>query len=42
MAGYFWDPEQSRNTSVDSRFILFIIDKFADAGHLLEEMTIVD
>ena len=42
MAGYFWDPEQSRNTSVDSRFILFIIDKFAGAGHLLDEMTIVE
>jgi len=42
MAGYFWDPEQSRNTSVDSRHILFIIEKFAGAGHLIEEMTIVD
>ena len=42
MSGYFWDPEQSRNTSVDSRYILFIIDKFAGAGHLLDEMTIVE
>jgi len=42
MAGYFWDPEQSRNTSVDSRYILFIIDKFAGAGHLLDEMTLVE
>jgi len=42
MAGYFWDPEQSRNTSVDSRYILFIIDKFGGAGYLLDEMTIVE
>ncbi len=28
--------------SVDARYILFVIDKFAGAGHLLEEMTIVD
>ncbi len=28
--------------SVDARYILFIIDKFAGAGHLIEEMTIVD
>ena len=27
--------------SVDARYILFIIDKFAGAGHLIEEMTIV-
>ncbi len=27
--------------SVDARYILFVIDKFAGAGHLIEEMTIV-
>ena len=27
--------------SVDARYILFIIDKYAGAGHLLEEMTII-
>jgi len=25
---------------VDARYVLFIIDKFAGAGYLLEEMTI--
>ncbi len=27
--------------AVDARYILFVIDKFAGAGHLVEEMTIV-
>lgn len=31
-----------RTISVDARYILFVIDKFANAGHLIEEMTIVD
>ncbi len=28
--------------NVDARYMLFIIDKFAGAGHLIEEMTIVE
>lgn len=36
-----FNPEQSRNISLDIRFALFIIDKFAGAGYLLDEMTIV-
>jgi hypothetical protein len=30
------------NISVDIRYVLFIIDKFAGAGHLIDEMTIVE
>jgi hypothetical protein len=37
-----FNPEQSRNISLDIRFALFIIDKFAGAGYLLKEMTIVE
>lgn len=37
-----FNPEQSRNISLDIRFALFIIDKFAGAGYLLDEMTIVE
>jgi len=37
-----FNPEQSRNISLDIRYALFIIDKFAGAGYLLEEMTIVE
>jgi hypothetical protein len=37
-----FNPDQSRNISLDIRFALFIIDKFAGAGYLLDEMTIID
>jgi hypothetical protein len=37
-----FNPEQSRNISLDIRYALFIIDKFAGAGYLLREMTIVE
>jgi hypothetical protein len=36
-----FNPDQSRNISLDIRYALFIIDKFAGAGYLLNEMTIV-
>jgi hypothetical protein len=37
-----FNPEQSRNISLDIRYALFLIDKFAGAGYLLEEMTIIE
>ena len=37
-----YNPEQSRNISLDIRYALFLIDKFAGAGYLLNEMTIVE
>jgi hypothetical protein len=37
-----FSPEQSRNISLDIRYALFIIDKFAGAGYLLNEMTIIE
>ena len=37
-----FNPAQSRNISLDIRYALFIIDKFAGAGYLLKEMTIVE
>jgi len=37
-----FNPDQSRNISLDIRFALFIIDKFAGAGYLLKEMTIIE
>ncbi|MDZ7634658.1 MAG: S46 family peptidase [Bacteroidales bacterium] len=36
-----YNPKQSRNISLDIRYVLFIIDKFAGAGYLIEEMTLV-
>lgn len=37
-----YSPDQSRNISLDIRYALFIIDKFAGAGYLLDEMTIIE
>jgi hypothetical protein len=37
-----YNPEQSRNISLDVRYVLFIIDKFAGAGYLLNEMKLVE
>lgn len=36
-----FNRQQSRNISLDIRYALFIIDKFAGAGYLLDEMTII-
>ena len=33
-------PKMQRTIVVDSRYVLFIIDKFAGAGHLVDELTI--
>ncbi len=36
-----FEPELQKCINVDIRYVLFIIDKFAGAGHLIEEMTLV-
>jgi hypothetical protein len=41
MSDLYYDPSICRNIMVDVRYILFIIDKFAGAGHLIGEMTLV-
>jgi hypothetical protein len=40
MSDLMYDPSQCRNISLDIRYCLFIIDKFADAKWLINEMTI--
>ena len=42
MSDYNYDAEICRNIMVDARYILFIIDKYAGAGHLVEEMDLVE
>ena len=37
-----FEPELQRTISVDIRYVLFVVDKFAGAGHLVEEMTIAE
>ena len=41
MSDINYDASICRNIMVDARYILFIIDKYAGAGHLIEEMTLV-
>ena len=42
MSDLMFNPEQSRNISLDIRYALFLIDKFAGAGYLLDEMTLIE
>lgn len=41
MSDINYDPSICRNIMVDIRYVLFVIDKFAGAPHLVEEMTLV-
>ena len=41
MSDLNYDPEICRNIMVDARYILFIIDKYAGASHLIDEMKLV-
>lgn len=41
MSDIYYDPAICRNIMVDMRYVLFIIDKFAGAKHLINEMKIV-
>ncbi|WP_166386540.1 S46 family peptidase [Polaribacter sp. 11A2H] len=41
MSDMNYDPEICRNIMVDARYILFIVDKYAGATHLIDEMTLV-
>jgi len=36
-----FEPNMQRTISVDIRYVLFIVDKFAGAGHLVKEMKLV-
>jgi len=41
MSDMQYDPEICRNIAVDIRYVLFVIDKVAGAGYLLNEMEII-
>ena len=41
MSDMNYDPEICRNIMVDLRYVLFIIDKYAGAKHLIDEMKLV-
>jgi hypothetical protein len=42
MSDIVYDPDVCRNISLDIRYVLFVIDKVAGAGHLISEMNLVD
>lgn len=41
MSDLKWQDEYVRTISVDIRYVLFVIDKYAGAGHLIDEMELV-
>ena len=41
MSDIMYNPNQCRNIVLDVRYTLFVIDKFAGAGYLLNEMNLV-
>ncbi len=41
MSDINYDPSICRNIMVDIRYVLFIVDKYAGAGHLVKEMNLV-
>lgn len=41
MSDIYYDPEICRNIMVDMRYVLFVIEKYAGAKHLIDEMKIV-
>lgn len=42
MSDLNYDPEICRNIMVDARYILWVVDKYANAQRLIDEMTIID
>ncbi len=42
MSDVVYDPEICRNIALDIRYALFVIDKLAGAGYLLDEMVFVE
>ena len=41
MSDIYYDPAICRNIMVDLRYVLFLVDKYGGASHLIEEMTLV-
>ena len=41
MSDIYYDPTLCRNIILDSRYLLFVLDKVSGAGHLVQELKIV-
>jgi hypothetical protein len=42
MSDIMYNPDQCRNITLDIRYVLFLIEKYAGAKHLIDEMTIIE
>jgi len=42
MSDFMFDADRCRNITVDIRYVLWIMDKYAGANHLVEEMSLVE
>ncbi|MCD6111804.1 MAG: S46 family peptidase [Bacteroidales bacterium] len=42
MSDFMFNPDQCRNISLDIRYCLFIIDKFAGAKNIIDELNIIE
>jgi hypothetical protein len=42
MSDLYFDRSRCRNIMVDIRYVLFVVDKYAGAGYLVDEMTVVE
>ena len=41
MSDYLFDPNRCRNIVVDIRYVLWVMDIYSDAKHLVDEMTLM-
>jgi len=41
MSDYMFDPARCRNVVVDIRYVMWVMDKYAGAKHLVDEMTLM-
>lgn len=41
MSDYMFDASRCRNITVDIRYVMWVMDKYAGAKHLVDEMTII-
>jgi len=41
MSDIYYSPEICRNIMVDARYVLWVIDEYAGAGYLLNEMKLI-
>lgn len=41
MSDFVFDPSRCRNIVVDARYVLWVIEKYGEAGHLLKEMKLI-